>query len=132
MKCDAEMKLENKTMCHSLMCSLKCVLRFLPNCLKIDLIMCYVFEDSSSKVLDELSNEVLDDLLSERLLASLVPGSSSLGLLFSSSRLRYFSCHDAFSPFNFATSFCAPILAFSKSSRLDLNSSLSSLRTVIL
>ena len=91
-----------------------------------------VFQDCFSKVLDVISNEVLGDLVSERLLVSLVSGSSSLGLLFPSSRLRYFSCHEAFSPFNFATSFCAPMLAFAKSFRLDLNYSLSSLRTVVL
>ncbi len=90
-----------------------------------------VSEDLSSKMLDEVSNEVSGDLASERLLASPASGSSSRGLLFLS-RLRYFSCQEIFSSFNFISSFRAPSLAFAKSSRTDLNSSLSSLRTVIL
>ncbi len=90
-----------------------------------------VVEDFSSKMWDVVSIEVSIDLVSERLLASPVSGSSSLGLLFLS-RARYFSCHEIFSSFNFNTSFRAPSLAFAKSSRSDLNFSLSSLRTVIL
>ena len=90
-----------------------------------------VAEDLSSKMLDDVSNEVSGDLASERLLASPESGSSSRGLLFLS-RLRYFSCHEIFSSFNFINSFFAPWLAFAKSSRSDLSSSLSSLRTVLL
>ncbi len=90
-----------------------------------------VGEDCSSKMLDKVSNEVSGNLASKRLLASPASGSSSRGLLFLS-KLRYFSCHDIFSSFNFINSFLAPELAFAKSSRSDLSSSLSSLRTVIL
>ena len=91
-----------------------------------------VCEDLSSKMLDVVSNEVVvGDLASGRLLALLESGSSSLGLLDLSSS-RYFSCHEIFSSFNFITRLLAPSLAFVNSSRSDLSSSLSSLRTVIL
>ena len=66
-----------------------------------------VCEDLSSKMLDDVSNEVSGDLASERLLALPESGSSSRGLLVLS-RLRYFSCHEIFSSFNFINSFFAP------------------------
>ena len=70
-----------------------------------------VAEDLSSKMLDDVSNEVSGDLASERLLASPESGSSSRGLLVLS-RLRYFSCHEIFSSFNFINSFFAPLVSF--------------------
>jgi hypothetical protein len=54
-------------------------------------------------VVDELSIEIFDELISDLLLASVVSRSSSRGLLFPSSKLRYLFCH-AFSSSNFFTS----------------------------
>ncbi len=51
-------------------------------------------------VVDELSIEMFDELISNLLLASAVSGSSSRGLLFPSSKLRYLFCH-AFSSSKF-------------------------------
>jgi hypothetical protein len=64
-----------------------------------------VFDKLLVNVFDKLSNEVLDELVSDLLLASVGSDSSSLGLLFPSSRQRYLLCHDAFSSFNFVTNF---------------------------
>ncbi len=64
-----------------------------------------VYDVLCDNVFAELSNEVLDELVSDRLLESVGSDSSSLGLLFPSSRQRYFYCHDDFSSFNFSTSF---------------------------
>jgi hypothetical protein len=63
-----------------------------------------VLDELLDNVVDELSNEALDELISDLLLASVGSVSSSRGLLFPSSKLRYLFGHDAFSSFNFVTS----------------------------